>query len=263
MEKVQWKRPQDVAVIRTSDPKEMVGKFLVKRLIHRYVEDFMDAESGEVVSLERSQVLMDPCKITEEKVSEILFMMQSYGIDSIEVCEHNLKEMELFIPSAWFLFNVTIHYGIDGKDSYLVYAKSINQAMTIASEFGQMYRGINGTISFSKVERVLCNVIPDDHICIPECDRNPEYIKKDYFKVQVRSELINELLKLKACDVDYIVTSKDVGEAKERVATYLEIERERGDIDDYVSEGINVFIRKAAPYNIDCVVPIAYSKLYE
>jgi hypothetical protein len=50
-EKKQWKRPQDVVTFRTSDPKEMLGKYMPKHAVKTWNEDFRD----------------------EERISEILF----------------------------------------------------------------------------------------------------------------------------------------------------------------------------------------------
>lgn len=39
MERKQWKRPQDVVTFRTSDPKEMLGKWLPKHAMKTYTDD--------------------------------------------------------------------------------------------------------------------------------------------------------------------------------------------------------------------------------
>ena len=44
-EKKQWKRPQDVVTFRTSDPKEMLGKYLPKHALKTWTEDFRDVLS--------------------------------------------------------------------------------------------------------------------------------------------------------------------------------------------------------------------------
>jgi hypothetical protein len=44
-EKKQWKRPQDVVTFRTSDPKEMLGKYMPKHAVKTWTEDFRDVLS--------------------------------------------------------------------------------------------------------------------------------------------------------------------------------------------------------------------------
>jgi hypothetical protein len=45
-EKKQWKRPQDVVTFRTSDPKEMLGKYMPKHAVKTWTEDFLDEDTG-------------------------------------------------------------------------------------------------------------------------------------------------------------------------------------------------------------------------
>ena len=49
-EKKEWKRPQDVVTFRTSDPKEMLGKYLPRHAVKKWTEDFLDAELFEDVA---------------------------------------------------------------------------------------------------------------------------------------------------------------------------------------------------------------------
>lgn len=57
-EKKQWKRPQDVVTFRTSDPKEMLGKYMPKHALKTWTEDFLDQDTGETVSIERNQIVV-------------------------------------------------------------------------------------------------------------------------------------------------------------------------------------------------------------
>ena len=41
----------------TSDPKEIINKYLAKRVFKTWVENFVDEDSGEVVSIERHELL--------------------------------------------------------------------------------------------------------------------------------------------------------------------------------------------------------------
>ena len=109
-------------------------------------------------------------------------------------------------------------------------------------------------------------LVPDNHQCIPEADRKPADERKDYFKVQVRTEYIDGNLKLKHYDTYYIIAAKDVGEAKDRIARLLDImkaeaERERGGEPD--KDEHRTTIRKAAPFDVDCIVPREFTELYQ
>lgn len=67
----QWKRPDQVETFRTSDPKEMLGKYLPKHVLKTWKEDFIDEDTHEVVTIERNEVIVDSGEITQDKLQQI------------------------------------------------------------------------------------------------------------------------------------------------------------------------------------------------
>ena len=266
-EKITWKRPKDVVTFHTSDPKEMLGKYLPKHAVKTWTEDFIDEDTGDVVSIERSQIVVERGYISQEKLEEIQFAIQSGDITDVEISEDNVLDMSLYTPKYMSNFMVEIPIFIMGagkieKNHYAVRAQTIPQAIQIAAEFGQMYRGFEGSIRATRVTLLEANIVPDDHACIPEADRTPAYDRKDYFKVQVRTEWLEDTT-MKKLDSHYILVAKDVGQAKERMARLLDImkaEREKeGNKDDpYTTRTI----RKAVPFEVDCIVPKEFSDMF-
>ena len=266
-ENKEWKRPQDVVTFRTSDPKEMLGKYLPKPVLKTWTEDFLDEDTGETVSIERNEVIMQAGgEITQDKLQQLLFAIQAGDIKDVEVCDEDVQPMS--VQTANYLIPYSLELERWGmtivKDHYVCYAQDINQAIRIATEFGQMYRGFSGDVKVNRVVRMDARLVPDNHQCIPEDDRKPADERKDYFKVQVRREYI-ENMKLKHYDTYYIVHAKDVGEAKERIALLLEImkaEDEQKNGKQPEDPDSRTTIRKALPFEVDCIVPRVFSELY-
>lgn len=266
-EKKQWKRPHDVATFRTSDPKQMLGKYMPKHAVKTWIEDFIDEDTGETVSVERNQIVVERGYISQKKLAEIQFAIQAGDIQDVEVSEEDVRDMTLYTPSYLTNFMVEIPLSYAGsitKNHFAVRAKTIPQAIQIAAEFGQMYRGFEGFIRATRVVTIDADIVPDDHQCIPEADRKPADERKDYFKVQVRTEYIDENEKLKKFDTYYIVAANDVGQAKERIALLLDImkaeqEKEQG---IKVENNRRTTIRKAIPFEVDCIVPKEFSDLF-
>jgi hypothetical protein len=266
-EKKEWKRPQDVVTFRTSDPKEMLGKYLPKHAVKTWTEDFLDEGTGKVVSIERSQIVVERGYIGQDKLAEIQFAIQSGDIADVEVSEIDVREMELYTPpfETNFMVEIPVFY-VDTviKNHFAVRAQTIPQAIQIAAEFGQMYRGFEGSIRATRVVTLDAVLVPDDHACIPESDRTPADERKDYFKVQVRTEYIAGNLQLKHYDTYYIIAAKDVGQAKERIALLLDIMK----ADRVKEEGFKAkdesrdTIRKALPFEVDCIVPREFSDMF-
>lgn len=260
-----WKRPEDIETFRTSDPKEMLGRYLPKQVIKTWTEDFRDGSTGETVSIERNQILMDRGYITKDKVSEILFFIQSGDIKDVEVCNHDIGEMKLYTHAYFCVYNVEFRQlNCDDYNHYVVQAQNIPQAIRIATEFGQVYRGVQGDVIVTKVVNLAIIPVPDNHPCIPESDQTPAYERKDYFKVQVRTEWVDDM-KWKKSDAYYVVAANDVGEAKERIALLLEIRKAEADKKgDFViiDPTARTTIRKAVPFEVNCIVPKEFSELY-
>lgn len=261
-EKKKWLRPQDVKYIRTSDPNKMVGKWLQKSVLKTWSEDFADEATGDVITIRRQEVLMRPGQITKEKAAQLQFFIAAGDIEDVEVCDQPIRDMTLYVPSYLHLYNVELHYGIEEKALYLVFAQHISQAITIAAEFGQMYRNMSGLTLATRVSVVDARIVPDDHPCIPEDARKPAEEVKAYFKVMVRTTWL-EAQSLKKRDCYYIVTANEVGEAKDRISRLLDImQAEAAARGEVRHESWRQTVRKAVPLDVDCVVPKEFSELY-
>ncbi len=259
-----WKRPEEIVTFHTSDPKQMLGKFLPKRLCKTWTEDFLDKDTGEITTVERSQVLMERGELTNERVSLVMFHIQAGDIDGVDVCDENVAEMVIYNPDWYYKFNVEILADGFQKLHYVVFAQNIPQAITIATEFGQVYRHLQGLLQILKVVKIDGEIIPDDHPCIPVNDQLPAEDPKPYFKVTVRHLWSDDDNKPHREDRDYIINANEVGEAKERIARYIDIY-----IAEKKAEGVPIdpeetyTIRKAMPFEVDCIVPREYSELYK
>ena len=266
-EKKQWKRPQDVVTFRTSDPKEMLGKYLPKHVLKTWTEDFLDEATGETVSIERNEVVVNRGYISQEKLQEIQFAIQAGDIQDVEVSEEDVRDMQLYMPAYYNNYMVEIPIFTAGtitKNHFVVRAQTIPQAIQIAAEFGQMYRGFDGHIRATRCVTLDASIVPDDHQCIPEADRKPADERKDYFKVQVRREWAEDM-KLKKSDIYYIIAANDVGQAKERIALLLDImkaEQEKEQGFRVEEDDSRTTIRKAIPFDVDCIVPKEFSDLF-
>ena len=70
----------------TSDPKKMINKYIVSTVCKTWTEDFIDEDTGEVVSIERNEVLFPRGTFIDPDVlARIQFSMQADGIKEVEV----------------------------------------------------------------------------------------------------------------------------------------------------------------------------------
>lgn len=256
----QWKRPEDFISFRTSDPKEMLGKYLASRVIKTWNEDFIDEDTKEIVSIERNELLHERgLHLTQDLVQQIRFEIESEEIKDVEVCDHPFIKAERFITPSMTAFIVVLHYSTE-PHSYVVRAQNIETAIKVATDFANVYRTLRDVVSPIKVTQLGCGIIDDDDDCIPEDERLPLEDKKQYFKVSVRLTYYNESkAKMENEDSTCIINADEVGQAKDRVYKFG-IKRYEDVLKDNPENTFKV--RKAVPFDIEALVPRSYSEMY-
>lgn len=122
---------------KTSDPKMMLGKYTVDRVLKTWKENVVDDSTGEVKEVERNQILFDRgIYISNEVLSEIRFFLDDGSIEEIEVS--NQKRMSYPCENtSMYPFRAVV--SIEGKKhSFLLYATSIKQAMDILNDYVEL-----------------------------------------------------------------------------------------------------------------------------
>lgn len=249
-----WLRLDDIKVVETADPKEMLGKFAFENVCRHWFEDFID-DTGEVVSLERSEMIVRKgTKLTKDDIQAISFHLQAGDLTTVKVTDMDIKG-ERFILGTPLTCEVVISTS-KGKDLYLVRAQSLENAIRIATEYATIYNGLENFYTVPKAEFKRYIVVEADDECM---DADTEEIKGDirYFHVTARTHFYS---KFEDTNYEIILPSGDVGQAKARGTRFVE---------DYFVEDLqkrqdnSVRIIKAVPYMVTEVVPEDYCRLFK
>ena len=255
----EWKRPCDIKVTRTADPKKMLGMYLAERVKKSWTEDFIDEDTKETVSIERNEVLFERGQhLDKDLISSVMFSIQAEEIKDVAVTD-TPYDMVRFITNSLCPWEVSASSDSQ-KFLYLVRAQSVEKAIEVATEYAGMYLGLSGWTTVKQVKYCDYYIIEDNDECIPENapkDYNSDF---DYYKVTVQSRFFNDLDDdVEKSNYTYIIKSHDVGEAKERITDYCEKKWE----ETLKSNPRNSFIvLKAQPYDTDGIVPLSYCELY-
>jgi len=138
---------KDEVIEITSNPKKMAGKFLSKPLLRKWNEDFVEEDSGEVVPIERNELIMQAGVLLDgDAVAKIMFHLQSEEISEVEVS--NQKREGIFVKdSAVAVWNTVIE--VDGKNvKLLLYGNSAEMAIEASRDFIELnYAGMCKTKS--------------------------------------------------------------------------------------------------------------------
>ena len=84
----EWTMPEDIVVIETSKPEEMYNKYLAESVAKHWTEDFVDEDTGEPVTIERTEIIFDRgTYIDDDMLQKIMFSIQAEEIKTVKVVD--------------------------------------------------------------------------------------------------------------------------------------------------------------------------------
>jgi len=260
-----YMRVKDIKVTETSDPKEMLGKYLAERPKKTWTEEFTDEDTGEVTEVHRTEVVFTwNGKLTKTAVSKIMFFIETGEIESVKVCDMAFPDLQYEPLSGLSVYTVVLHN--EGMAlHYCVRAKSVEDAIQMALEYGAVYRELTGYVFVRSVKIEGISVEDDSGMKWDDFyqDEEDEEDKdwKSYYRVKgVLMYFKTELQKVQVEEGNLLVSLRgldDIGGAKKKALLYF-----RDKWKDTLKNNGDAKLRmvKAQPVKIDTLVPIAYSK---
>lgn len=139
----------------TDDPKKMLGKWVARRALKTWTEDFVDQDTGKTVSVERSSVLLERgTYINRDVLETISFLMRDGSLTQVEVSNQNRQGVLLENSSM-------LPYKAAGRRrTFLLYASSISKALLILVDYIELhYKGGFEIVDVKEME--YCVIIID------------------------------------------------------------------------------------------------------
>lgn len=281
-EKIETKK--DEIRYTTSDPKKMLNRWLVKDVLQKWTENFLDKDTGEVVQIERWQKFFEKGKlIDQDTLSQIMFYIQAGSISEVEVS--NQKRIA-FERQNTHLYPWTAQVEIgDKKHKFLLYASSITNVVEILNDYIELNYSGGFQVVMAK-EMDSCIILTDN------LSKQKVYLEKAYLKDEIPMEEYAEAkagadetekvqekkfyqLEVKVAYNDdtettqsFIVHTHDTDRAMMIISAYLKKLEERmkkaneeKDL-DYEEREFKLCIEKAAPVPIGAFVPKEFSMAY-
>ena len=271
-----WMMPEDIKVVETNNPDEMLHKYLAENAVKTWTENFIDQDTGETVPVERHEVIFDRgTYIDESLLPKIMFSIQSEELKTVKVCEnmplakrHNMQVRRYIVKLSDGLHNCNV-YTTRAKtpedaaqmvcDFYTIYGlptlsgnfSVIDSAATglqllYKEDLGKAYWEDLYNISHADIERRVNNaqkILP------------PPYQLERFFKVNVCIWDEGED-KYEKITCNYIVPALVLSDAERLVKDYLEEKDSRS-----CRERIND-ITSISKANIDFAIPQSYAKAW-
>lgn len=273
----------------TDDPKKMLGKWVARRALKTWTEDFVDESSGKVVSIERNEILLERgTYISQDVLCIINFMMQEGSLKEVEVSNQNRQGMLLENRS---LLPFKAVAKIDGKrKSFLLYANSIANALVIMVDFIEL--NYKGGFEISDIKEMDYCAVIIDRLKSAEARRyeiDAAYLKGDISKGNPDDEQQDDDKKEtkkfyqigahvilhddKEGDIEedhtFIVQTVSAVRANMLIEKWLRDKQEERFMESlkhpertFVKYKINSFIEESKIIPIGCFIPVDFSKVY-
>lgn len=119
----------------TLEPEKLLNKYIAKRVLKTWIEDFVDEDTGQVQSIERNEVLYDRgTKIDQDTLARIRFDIEAGDIkDPIEVSNQPRAAFEIKNECLYpYIAQVRIK---DKKKKFLFYATNVDSAIEILKDY--------------------------------------------------------------------------------------------------------------------------------
>lgn len=256
----------------TSDPKKMLNKFIVKRVLKTWEESFIDESTGETVNIERNDVLFERGTFIDRDVlARIQFCMQADGVTEVEVSNQNRVAFEVENKHLYpFLSQAEIG---DKKHEFLLYATSINNALDILKD----YIELNYTKGFCilMVKEFDSCVILEDNLTTRKVDERDlmeafaedseeeKAEEKKFYQLEVNITFEEEVH-----TQVFVVHTFNVDRAMMLITHYLMKKEEECEVaaisrgHDYNKREIHTAIESAKSIPVGCFIPREFSMAY-
>lgn len=189
---------KDEIITNTVDPTEMYGKYLAKPLKRGWIEDFVDEDTGEVVSIERSEIIAEAGRFLDNDIiPQIIFHIESGDVK--EVVVSNQRREARFVKGYSAVWSVTVEVNRK-KVKLLLYANSADMAIEAAKDFVELnYSGYCRMVQIKEFGSYI--MIADTLKKDEENDSGKKYYKIETKVVQEENEGYHNFIVL-ATDVD-------------------------------------------------------------
>ena len=254
-------RKDEVSYV-TDDPKIMKNRFLKKPVFRKWNEDFVK-DDGEVVSLERSEIVFNAgTLLNEDKISEILFFIQAGDIKSVEVSNQVRLATETQHIGTW-LADVNV---LTKKHKFILYASSVINAYEILKDFIEL--NYNGMFFINSIKELDTMIVLEETLRKKKVDLDksyrcsPQYTRAQKELIGEETETVGIGKKFYKLDINisfaggsygertFVVNAHNTDEAMETIIHYLqdnEKERLSRDNDYEVKTDFHLTIEKATP----------------
>ncbi len=255
----------------TVDPKKMINKYTVDRVLKTWTEEFLNEDTGEVVPIERNEVLfMRGTLIDQDTLARIKFHMECGDIKDVEVSNQRRVAYELENTHMRpFLAVSTVG---DKKTKFLFYATKITIALILLKDYIEL-NYLDG-FYVSSIKEFDTSIILIDNLKklnkeedgVDNVDQDEENAsdQKKFYQIDFNVEVDMEKLFTETA----IVQTFNVDRAMMLINDYLIKNEKRRELEakehnrEYTVQNYCTSIESAKPIPIGVYIPKEFSMAY-
>ncbi|MEI8087526.1 MAG: RNA polymerase subunit sigma [Paludibacter sp.] len=258
----------------TSDPKRMLNKFTVGRVLKSWKEDFKDEATGEIVTIERNEVLFDRgVLIGQDVLAQINFHLQAGDIKEVEVSNQRRMSYELE-HTHLHPFIAQIELSDGKKAKFLFYSVTVEKALMVLKDWVEL----NYTTPFvvQLVKTFDTNIILIDNLralstnilgeeVAEEIDEEEYENQKKFYQIDFNVEIDGTSTHTYSA----VVQTINVDRAMMLINDYLIKKEKKRALDaaerkhEYTEQTFSTSIEKAAPIPVGVFIPKEFSEAYQ
>lgn len=253
--------------LRTRNVRDMIGNYLSASAVKTWKEDFIDEDTGEIVSIERHEVIFPKgTKIDADLAARIQFCIESGEIEDVEVSNQCRQAVEQNLND---LYPWKVRARIDSKNySFILQAQNVRSAVSVATD----YIELNYVNSFWIVGAqlvpgmiIIDNLKKSTHVS--DADNDQDKDDEKYYKIDADVSILEKGDNDDSNSIRYtfLVKAKNVDVAKEIINAWIaraEAEKAEKEGEDYNRQAI-VSITAASPYSCDNVISRDFCMAYK
>lgn len=263
----------------TSDPALMYNRYFAANLYRTYTESFLDDETGEVVDIERKELLFERgTHINGDVIAKLRFYLSTGDVKEVDVS--NQQRRGMFSEGCSLRpYIAKVVVGCK-KNKILLYASGLQNVIDIIQDYGELtFSGLFDITTAKEID--FAEILIDT---LQPIDLNAEYLKDSISmrewaaaaKSQVPAEGEKASLGLWRLDLEiterfdkqeelfdrsFIIKTSSVERALAAIEVRLYKKQEQSIADGVTSDkaSYTLKIKAASPMKIDFIIPTEFS----
>jgi len=268
---------KDEVRYRTDDTRRMIGKFTASRVVKTWTEDVLDQATGEVISVERTDLLFEKGKyIDEDTAQSISFYIQCGDIADVEVS----NQRRLAQPTKNYTlrpYKATAQVG-NKRKSFILQAQSATAAIEVVTDYIEL--NFTSPFAVDSVKAMPGCIILNDRFrrAVEEVEGgneageetpDGEETREDtkYYRIEAditaqRTEEDEE--EPRPMSYDFIVKTRDIDTAKAVITAWLNTQlKKKAEEEGREARTFEVSLTSASPFNLNAIIPYAFCAAYK